>query len=1091
MNLPGLSVRNPVAVNLVMLAVIVMGAYAGVTLTREFFPQIEVEQILVSVPYPGATPEEVEKSVTRLVEREVEDVDGLDRIESRVYEGLTVIALELEEGADRDRVLNDVRGEIDKVVPDLPDGAEEPEITEARPQIPVIALVLYGDVPETTLHEAILQVRDDLLDLDEVTNLVITGWRDREILVEIRPERLEQYGLTFEDVGTRLARSNLDVPGGQLKGGLTNIRVRTLGEEQVGRRLEDLVVRTRPDGSAIRLRDIAVVREGFEDKVIRGRFRAPHGSVEAARSPGPGQRAASLTVFKDPDQDAIEIANAVKAYAAHHPSMAGGAIDVTVTTDLARFIEQRLDLMRRNAIMGLIFVLITLAVFLELRIAFWVMAGLIFSFAGTFLLMKLVGESINLISLFGLIVVLGMIVDDAIVIGENIFSKMRRGIPPLRAAEDGANEVGGPVLAAVLTTCVAFLPLAFIGGRMGNFLGVLPVVVICALGASLLEAFYVLPSHLAHAPRKPNGRFARAYARFNEAKHTLFEEILPGVLERQLRWHLRWRYVTMAAALVVLLVAAGLVAGGRIPFVLLQQTDAETITAKVEMAAGTPEEETLRVLEKAEAAAAAQPEVSTVFTVLGTSFGDRGPEVPADAATVGQLVLELKPAESRQAEGLRTSPALLAELRRLTSGIPGVKRLSWTGRSGGPGGVDIEILVRGDDLATVQKAVQWTEDRIAEFQGIDEIYDDLDLGKLEVQLRLRPDARTLGLTTSDLALQVRHALFGFEAQDLQIGDEEVTVRVMLPEPSRRSMADLARLRFRTPIGSRVPLQEVAEIATGRGYASLTRVDGKRAVTVSAEVDEDVQNVANVTNSLRRSFEGLAMVGEGAGRHAEKRQLSLAERFPGVGYQFEGTQKETRESMTSLFIGFPAALLGIFSIIAIVFRSYAQPVIVMLVIPFALVGAIVGHLVMGYPFTLLSMIGAVALSGIVVNDGLILVDFANRRRREGEGAFEAVVQAAKSRLRPILLTSITTIAGLAPLMLERSFQAQFLIPMAISIVFGLAFGTALTLLLLPTAYLIFEDVRMAVRWTWTGRYTDELSDVRREADLQAGAPGDSG
>ena len=1065
MNLPRLSVQNPVAVNLFMWAVLAAGLASWFGLTREFFPTIDAEQVIITVPYPGATPEEVEKSVTRLIEREIEDVDDIKRIEARVFEGITQITAELEESADRDRVLNDLRGELDKVKPDLPLGAEEPEIVEARPQIPVIGVVLHGNVPERVLHEAVIDVRDDLFDLDSVTTVVVSGFRKREFVIEIRPDRLENYGLTFDEVGSAVRRSNLDLPGGQLKGIRTNIRVRTIGEEQVARRLEDIVVRTGSDGSVIRLRDVAVIREGFEDKVERGRFRklgARHedddGSAGAPLDPGPDHRAATITIFKDPEQDAVEIAEQVKAYVAAHSDLAGGTVHLTVSTDIARFLVGRLDLLQRNARAGILLVLLTLAIFLELRIALWVMVGLCVSFAGTFLLMYLTGVSLNFISLFSLIVVLGLIVDDAIVIGENIFTKLRAGVPPKMAAEQGATEVAGPVVAAVLTTCVAFIPLAFIEGRMGNFLGVIPVVVICALGFSLLEGFFVLPAHLAHAPKQGKSWLARAYGRFNEAKHKLFEQMLPNVLEFQLRFFLRWRYVTAGLALGAVLVAAGLITGGFVPFQLLQDTDAETVTASLEMAAGTPEEKTLLTLATVEAIAASMPEVDSVFSVLGSSFSDRGPQLAADPATVGQIILELLPAEKREDGGLRTSTTLLAELRQRTSALPGVRRLSWSGRSGGPSGADIEVLLRGEDLETVSRAVTHVSNELASYKGVDEIYDDLELGKLEVRLKLRPSGRLLGLTTADLATQVRHALFGIEAQDLQIGEEEVTVRVVLPEVSRSEMSDLTRLWVRAPDGSRVPLEEVAEIQTGRGYASLARVDGRRAVTIRAEVDDTVTNTADVTQKLNAELADLGTL------------------FPGVTYAFEGQKKETAESMGSLAIGFPAALLGIFCVIAVVFRSYAQPIIVMIIIPWGLAGAIVGHWIMGYPFTILSMIGAVALAGVVVNDGLILVDYANRMRRQGTGAFEAAIQAARARLRPILLTSITTIAGLAPLMLERSFQAQFLIPMAISLVFGLAFATALTLLLLPVFYLIFEDVRMGFRWLFTGRYTDELSDT---------------
>ncbi len=1067
MNLPRLSVQNPVAVNLFMWAVLAAGLLSWFSLTREFFPTIDAEQVIITVPYPGATPEEVEKSVTRLIEREIEDVDDIKRIEARVFEGITQITAELEDHANRDRVLNDLRGELDKVRPDLPLGAEEPEIVEARPQIPVIGVVLHGNVPERVLHEAVIKTRDDLFDLDNVTTVVVSGFRAREFVIEIRPDRLETYGLTFQEVGAAVTRTNLDLPGGQLKGDRTNIRVRTIGEEQVASRLEDVVVRTGEGGSVIRLRDVATIREGFEDKVERGRFRKlvhagqEDDAIDLTRlpvAPGPDHRAATLTVFKNPEQDAVEIAEQVKAYVADHAEAAGGAITLTVSTDIARFLVGRLDLLQRNARAGILLVLLTLAIFLELRIALWVMVGLCVSFAGTFLLMYLAGVSLNFISLFSLIVVLGLIVDDAIVIGENIFTKLRSGLPPKLAAERGAMEVAAPVVAAVLTTCVAFLPLAFIDGRMGNFLGVIPIVVICALGFSLIEAFFVLPAHLAHTPKQGKGWLSRAYGRFNEAKHKLFEQTLPDLMEKQLRFFLRWRYATAAVATGTLLVAMGLIVGGLVPFQLLQDTDAETVTANLEMAAGTPEDKTLETLARVEAIAAEMPEVDSVFSVLGSSFSDRGPQIAADPATVGQIILELLPAEKREDYDLRTSTLLLAELRQLTSTLPGVRRLSWSGRSGGPSGADIEILVRGEDLETVSRAITHVTNELASYEGVDEIYDDLELGKLEIRLKLRPSGRLLGLTTADLATQIRHALFGIEAQDLQIGEEEVTVRVVLPEASRAELGDLSRLWVRTPAGDRVPLEEVAEILTGRGYASLARVDGRRAATIRAEVDSTVANTADVTEYL------IEQLGD------------LSTRYPGVSYAFEGQKKETSESLGSLAIGFPAALLAIFCIIAVVFRSYAQPIIVMIIIPWGLGGAIVGHWIMGFPFTILSMIGAVALAGVVVNDGLILVSFANRQRRQGERALEAAVQAARARLRPILLTSITTIAGLAPLMLERSFQAQFLIPMAISLVFGLAFATGLTLLLLPVFYLIFEDIRMGVTWLFTGRYSDRLIDT---------------
>ncbi|MEN8148317.1 MAG: efflux RND transporter permease subunit [Planctomycetota bacterium] len=1042
MNLPRLSVKNPVAVNLLMAFVVLSGVHFWANLVREFFPNSEADQVLVTVAWPGATPDEVEKSITHRIERELDSVEDVDEIQSKVLEGVTIVTLELEPGADRSRVLADIRTEMDKVKPDLPDGAEEPEITEVRPMVPVIGVVVHGDVSETRLREITKTVRDDLLDIPDVTRVFISGMRDPEIWAEVDPERLDEYALTFEEVGRAIAGANLDLPGGQLKAAEGNVRVRTMGERSRAREIETLIVRSRPDGTSVRLRDVATVRETFEDRVEAGRFG--------------GKPAVLITIFKTPEQDAIDIANRVKAYVKENSTRLSGAVSLSTTSDLARFIEQRLDLMTRNARLGLILVLIALACFLDLRVAFWVALGLPIAFLGTFTAMDQLGATINLISLFGLIVVLGLIVDDAIVIGENFYTKLGQGMSTARAAIEGTSEVAIPVLAAVLTTVAAFLPLMWLEGRIGTFLGVLPIVVICALGVSLIEAFIILPSHLGHVKNRdwlrPLPGVKAFFGRIRDRRDHFLETWLPDRYERALRFILHWRYVSMAAAFTISMIAFGLLAGKIIPFVLLQDTDAETLTMDLEMAAGTSEDVTLATVRDLESLALGTVEVQTVFSVIGTGFSDRGQLNPADPATVGQIVVELVPAEDREERKLRTSKELVSALREATENIPGVSKLAIRSRGGGPQGRDIEIRVRADDLDTLRGAVAHVRTLLAAFDGVYEMEDDLTEGKLEVRLELRDAARSLGLTTRGLALQIRHALHGFEAQDLQGEDEEITVRALLPLSARREIADLGRLRIATPTGDRVPLEEVATFTTERGYAALARVDGKRAITITAEVDEERGNTAEISDTLA------------------KQVADIDARFPGTTVTFEGAKKETAESIGSLKIGFPVALLLIYSLIAVLFRSYFQPLIVMAAIPYALVGAIFGHLIMGYPFTLLSMIGSVALAGIVVNDSLILVDFINRRRRMGMPVLEAVVAGGRARLRAILLTSITTIFGIGPLMLERSFQAQFLIPMAVSIVFGLAFATLLTLVLLPTLYLAFEDLRGFFRWLATGRFS---------------------
>jgi len=1038
MNVARFSVRNPVTANLLMWAIVVGGMVAGFGLRKELFPTVDPERITVDVEFPGATPEEAERLIARIVERAVESIEDVEEVRSEVFEGLVSTRLELEERADRARVLNDVRSAIDQIRADLPDAAEEPNIRELRPIIPSISVVVFGEVSEKKLRTAAKQLRDDLEDATGTTEITISGIRNREIWVEISPEKLEEHGLAFEDVGRVLARSNLDLPAGQLKSRAGNIRVRTLGERHRAREIGSFVIKSLPDGRTVRLSDIATVRETFQDRVERGRFR--------------GKPAAIVTVFKKPEEDAVEISTAVKQYVAQNPAPFGDALTLETSRDTSRFIQQRLDLMVRNARLGLLLVVIVLTIFLEVRVAFWVAVGLAVSFLGTFLAMSLLGATINLISMFGLIVVLGLLVDDAIVIAENVFTKKRQGIEGALAAIEGTNEVAAPVIATIATSMIAFLPLAFMTGRVGTFLGVLPVVVICALGVSLLEAFIVLPSHLAHGERPSGkGRFSRLARRLGDMKLEFFENTLRRGFGRFLEKALRYRYVTLAAGLASVLVMVGLLKGGHIQFVFLGALDAETAEVNLEMAPGTSEAETQAVLERLERLAMSYPEVDTAFAVAGTSFRDGLRLNVADPATVGQIVIEMVSAERRGKLGQRRTDDVLNDMRLQTLDIPGIRKLSLSARGGGPAGPDIEIRLRGPDLSRVTAATDYVRDLVGTYEGVTEVYDDIVEGKLELRYRLRDTARSLGITTLDLALQVRHALFGFEVQDLQDEDEELTVRVLLPESQRSSIEDLGRLRIQTPSGARVPLQEVARLTTSRGYSTLTRVDGKRAFTVTAVVDARRANVARINADLDTRL-----------------KTELKERFAGVTYSFEGAKEETRKSLAGLRSGFLIALLGIYCIVAILFRSYFLPVLVMIAIPISFVGVVFGHMIMGYPLTLLSLIGAVALAGIVVNDSLILVDLINRKRLEpGKPTFEAVLEGGKARLRAILLTSVTTVAGLAPLMLETSFQAQFLIPMAISICFGLIFATALILVIVPSLYLILNDVRRVLRWLWTG------------------------
>lgn len=1031
MNLPRFGVKNPVAAELLAVGIAIIGLFSWFTIRRDIFPNLEAEQISITVAYPGATPEDVERAIALRIEREIRDIDDIDEIVTQVFEGVALVLMKLEFGADRDRALNAVRAAIDRIEPEFPDVADDPEIIEIRPFIPVISLMVYGDVPEERLQEAAYEVRDDLLAIGGVTELKLLGLRKREIWAEVDPDRLEEHGLTFAEVGRSVAASNLDLPGGQLKSADGNIRLRTMGEQRRALALENLVVKVDESGEQVRLRDVANVEDAFEDKSLQGRFQS--------------ERAISIYVFKTPEQDALEIADKVKEYVEEHPTLLGGAVKLETNLDIARLIDQRLELMLRNAQQGFVLIILILCLFLNLRIALFVGLGVPVALLGTFTVMQVFDQSINLVSLFGLIIVIGMLVDDGIVVGENVYTKMQQGMDPERAAIKGTREMTLPVFGAVLTTILAFLPLMFMQGQIGQMLGSLPIIVGGALAVSLIEVYISLPSHLAHHAKLKLPRPGSLSARFVGWRDEWLDRRPRAFVTNTLELFARWRYVVVSSVVALLLLAVGLIAGGIVPFVFLQEVDAESVTIQLEMAAGTPEARTLDVLRALEDTVKADVEVDDIFIVFGTAFNDRGIQTSADPSTVGQVYVELLPADERQDRGMQSSAFLIEKWRAATREVVGVDKLAFRAENGSAKGADVEVRITANEHEVASAAADEVKGILQGYTGVSEVEKDLRDGKLEVRMRLRDSARSLGLTTADLALQVRNAVFGFEAQELQEENEEMKVRILLPEAARRSLADLGRLRIATPSGGRVPLDEVADLAIERGYATLSRVDGKRAVTVVAQVDDTVTTTSAVTADLAARIEDLDA------------------RFPGVTVGFEGQQKQLRESLGSLAIGFPIALIAMYALIAIIFRSYAQPLIVMTVIPFSLIGAIAGHMLLGYPFTLLSMIGAVALTGVVVNDSIVLVDRVNELRRNGVPLRRAVIEGAASRLRAIQLTTSTTAAGMAPLIVERSFQAQFLIPMAISLVFGLLFATLLTLFFLPMLYLVLEDLRRSVLW----------------------------
>ncbi len=1065
-SLPRLSVQNPILVNLLMYSIVIGGGYCAFTLVREMFPEIRPKQVMISTPYPGASPAEVEKGITIKIEEQIKNIQGIETIESTIREGSSVIMAKLyNDFDDVDRVVTDVKNAVDSIPrDDFPEEAEETVVARFEPTLPVINVSLYGDMSDEQLKTFGKELRDDLLALPGVTEVTLSGTKRDEISVEVRPEQLQRYGLSFMDISEAIQRGNMDLPGGQIKTGRANLAVRTLGEKDVGVEIADLIVKADSSGRVVRLSDVANVVDGFEDTDLLSRME--------------GKPGVSVMVSKTSDQDAIEITRKVKAMVAgkmHEPfevpllsKLTGqGRVlneiyddayatpypkigSVKTHSDLSVYIEGRLDLLQRNGFWGLVFVFLSLLFFLNWRVAFWVMMGLVLAILGTFCLMQVGGITLNLISMFGLIVVLGMLVDDAIIVGEHIYSKIEQGVEPRLAATVGAEEVTLPVTIAISTTIIAFMPMLFIKGMMGDFLRVLPMIVMFSLAISLFEALTILPSHLAETferearrQKKKNGDKGRIGLWLDglRAKQIRFvDSVIKKNYHRLLDRAIEYRYVSVSIALAMLIVAVGMVVGGRVQVVFIQKMDADSLIVALELPVGSTIDQTNEKMRFLENATSDFPEIKTRFSLIGGQVDMNMQGGDASAAHLGQMIIELDAGESRE----RSSDEILRIMRERTANMTGINSLTFRPMSGGPGGAAIQIEISGGNVEELQAVSDRVKTRLLEFDGVYDIEDDFDSGQREVLVELMDSGRALGLTTQSLATQVRAAFYGLEARKIQRDREDVKIMVRYPESQRGMLTDLEQMRIATPAGHLVPICEVASIRDGVGYATIRRKDQLRTITVKADVDDEIANSREVLAVMESNFD------------------EWTRDNPGVKFALGGQTDEFRKSFSSLNRDGSLALAGIYILLVALFKSYTQPAIVMLAIPFGFIGALFGHYAMGYPLTFFSLVGLVALTGIVVNDSLILVCFINERLAEGSDIKDAVMDGGLSRLRAIMLTSITTILGLAPLLTETSFQARFLIPMGISIAAGLAFATLLTLILVPCFCVIEKDFKKAGR-----------------------------
>ena len=1015
--------HNPVAANLLMIILIAGGLYSAFTINKEFLPRIEISQVSVTVPFRGATPRDVEQGVLVPIEEAIQDLDGIREIVSTAREGFGTVSIEIEAGYNVLEVFDNIQTRVNSIAT-FPAETERPRFNRTTWTQSVIWVSIFGDVPERTLKEAARQVRDDLTALPSVTRADLRGERPFEIAIEVSEQTLRAFDLTLGEVAQAIRRSSLDLPGGRIQTTGGDVLVRTVGQAYVGADFEDIVIRTNADGSRLRLRDIAEIRDGFIEREFYSRFN--------------GQPSVAVQVAGVGDQDVLAISREVRAYVAERRASLPAGVGIEYGGDLSGPVRDRIEMMSKNLLAGALLVFMILTLFLRLKLAFWVMIGLLTAFMGTLWLLPSLGVTINMISLFGFLVVLGIVVDDAIVMGESAYTEIRNKGHSVDNVVTGVQKVAVPATFGVLTTIAAFLPILLVSGVQGAFFSAIGWVVVLALLMSLVESKLILPAHLAHMRIKQyepdtRNRFVRFQRGFSEGLYKLVDRVyLPS-----LAVFLRHRYLALAGFISVLILSVGMMVGGLVRVVLLPDIETGFMQAVLEMNEGTPASVThanMDLLLDGLSAADARIQRERGFDgpIVRSTFAFTNTDV------TGSMVVEI----FRDA-ALQISTNEIERIWREEVGeIPGVRTLR-IGGAGGPGGdgPDLNFQLVGRDLGQLQSAAAALERRVRGFEATYDVRNSFEGGTRELQLNILPEAEALGLSQQDLARQVRQAFFGEEVQRIQRGPDEVRVMVRFPRDERSSEGYLESMRIRTPAGDAVPFSAVAEVAEGSTPASIRRFDRERSISITARVDKDVAEPGRIAGELRDVHLPEILAGH-----------------PNVRYRLAGATRSQQELLRDLLWGTALALFLIYSLLAIPLKSYLQPLLIMSVIPFGTIGAVFGHWVLGIPVSLLSLFGIIALAGVVVNDSLILVDFVNRHRRAGQSRVEAALKATRARFRAIVLTSMTTFLGLVPIVFfETSFQAQAIVPMAVSLAFGIVFATVITLGLIPILYLIGDDV----------------------------------
>lgn len=1012
----GWMVRHPIAANLLMLLLLGGGLWSAFEIQKEVFPQFQLDVVEISVEYPGAAPSEVEQGILLPVEEAVKGVQGIKEMTSTAREGRGSVELELVAGTERMKAFQEIDQAVNRIRT-FPDDIEAPEVRLQSRQREVMEVGIYGDVDIWTLRQLGEQFRDRLLSDPTLTQVELGNVPEYVTHVEISRRKLREYGLTLDEVARRIEASSRDIPAGDIETAGGEILLRMKERKQWAEEFGDIRILAMPGGGVVTLADLADITDGFEEAGFHSRFNQTP-SIE-------------VNVFRIGSQSPLEISKALKSHLRDFEQTLPAGVTTRIDTDRARDYGERLSLLIENGVLAIVIVLGILTVFLEVRLAFWVMMGMTTSFVGGLLLLPIVGVSINMVSMFAFLVVLGIVVDDAIVVGENVYEYRREGMGPTEAAIQGARDISGPVTFSILSTVIAFVPLMFLPGTTGKFWWPLPVVVITVLFVSLFEALFILPAHLRHIEidDRPDARGPRAWLRKGQRR---FSDGVSRFIDTRYRAFLtrclRYRYLTLCTAVALLMVVGSYGCSGHMGMIMMPEVPADEIEAGIRLPVGTTIQQAGDV--------AHEVTRSTLDMFERHNLHEHAEGVKTNVRGQNFIDVEIV---MRRPEERDMSAKEVIELWRVNIGdIKGVDQITFSAERG-PGGWrdDISVDLSHSNLDVLEEAGQALLKEANTFSTTRDVTDNYNKGKTQYDLRLRPEARGLGLTSAEVGRQLRDAFYGALAMRQLRGTNEIEIRVKLPEAEREDLFHFEDKVIRTPDGIEVPLMDVVEVRPGEAFTSLNRRAGRRIVTVGMNV-EPKRAITRVIESLKRDV-----------------LPQLQADFPGLTWSFQGSQADMRESTRSLWGGFLLAMAVVYAMLAVAFGSYTQPVIIMVAIPFGIVGAVIGHILLGFDLSLISLMGLVALSGVVVNDSLIMIDHANRHRGDGP-AFDAILQAGVRRFRPILLTTLTTFGGLTPIILETSGQAAYLIPMAISLGFGIVFATSIILVLVPCLYLILED-----------------------------------